>query len=732
MRLHTTWCGWLNDSFTNRITLFALSFTLAASLVVGAGSYVALRAQIETAVQRDMAAEAKLVESRLSSLINQASAELEALSRNSFIASGLVDSSGRDGYLQPFLRDFRLSLPGKEKTSLTLYDFGGKPLIRVRQNVVITAAADVELVNQAIATGRPQVRIITHDNQTYLRLVQPIYFPPTKTVEGALSVRIPLEPLLAGTGIALAEGQLLQLHAAGAVLAQSGTSQQNMLRVERALKLEAPLDALGLRLTLDSSTRVAHGPLDRLTQIYGFGLLLLLPLVGWLAQLSSRRLVAPLAQLSRAADAIGRSDTISVPLPIGGSNETNEVGRLSLAFDRMLARLGAAQGELKQLNEDLETKVVARMVDLNNYKFALDQHAIVSVADLRGNITYANDLFCKISGYSQAELTGQNHRIINSGFHPPEVFSELWRTILQGNVWHGELKNRNKTGDYYWVASTIVPLLGADGRPQKYMAIRTDISAVKQAEENIRQFNVSLERSVLERTTELASANKELEAFSYSVSHDLRAPLRTIDGFSQVLLEDYADKLDDQGKDYLKRVRTATQRMGHLIDDMITLARVTRADMRRETIDLGACAAEVLAELQRSEPERPVDWHIESALVAQGDAGLLRVVLVNLLGNAWKFTSKTANAKIEFGANSVPDAGNAEGMTEFFVRDNGAGYDMAYADKLFGAFQRLHLSNDFAGTGIGLATAQRIIHRHGGRVWAEGAVGKGATFYFTL
>jgi PAS domain S-box-containing protein len=451
--------------------------------------------------------------------------------------------------------------------------------------------------------------------------------------------------------------------------------------------------------------------------------------VGWLTHRSSRRLVAPLAQLSATAEAIARSGAITLPLQL---EAPNEVGRLAGAFVRMLARLGALQGELKQLNEDLETKVAARTVDLNNQKFALDQHAIVSVADLKGNITYANDLFCKISGYSQAELIGQNHRIVNSGFHPPEVFSELWRTISQGNVWYGELKNRNKAGGYYWVASTIVPLMGADGRPQNYMAIRTDISAVKQAEEEIRQLNVSLERRVLERTTELATANKELESFSYSVSHDLRAPLRTIDGFSQVLLEDYADKLDDQGKDYLKRVRSATQRMGHLIDDMITLSRVTRADMRRETIDLGALAAEVIAELQRSEPERPVDWHIESALVAQGDAGLLRVVLVNLLGNAWKFTGKTANAKIEFGANSVPDADNAEGMTEFFVRDNGAGYDMAYADKLFGAFQRLHLSNDFAGTGIGLATVQRIIHRHGGRVWAEGVVGKGATFYFSL
>jgi PAS domain S-box-containing protein len=727
MRLHKIWRGWLNASFANRITLFALSLTLGVSLVVGAGSYVALRAQIQSAIQRDLAAQADLSESRLRYFITQARVELETLSRNSFLFNGLVDSAGRDAYLQPFLRDFRLSLPGKDDASLTLYDFGGKPLIRVRSGKDI--APDADQVGQAIATGKLQVQIITQGNETALRLVQPVYLPPTKSVEGALAVSIQLAPLLANTGVDLAEDQALQLQAADAVLAQTGASQQDAIRVARTLKLAAPFDTLRLRLTLDSSTRSLYAPLDRLTLFYGVGLLLLLPSVGWLTHRRSNRLVAPLAQLSATAEAIARSGAITLPLQL---EAPNEVGRLAGAFVRMLARLGALQGELKQLNEDLETKVAARTVDLNNQKFALDQHAIVSVADLKGNITYANDLFCKISGYSQAELIGQNHRIVNSGFHPPEVFSELWRTISQGNVWYGELKNRNKAGGYYWVASTIVPLMGADGRPQNYMAIRTDISAVKQAEEEIRQLNVSLERRVLERTTELATANKELESFSYSVSHDLRAPLRTIDGFSQVLLEDYADKLDDQGKDYLKRVRSATQRMGHLIDDMITLSRVTRADMRRETIDLGALAAEVIAELQRSEPERPVDWHIESALVAQGDAGLLRVVLVNLLGNAWKFTGKTANAKIEFGANSVPDADNAEGMTEFFVRDNGAGYDMAYADKLFGAFQRLHLSNDFAGTGIGLATVQRIIHRHGGRVWAEGVVGKGATFYFSL
>jgi light-regulated signal transduction histidine kinase (bacteriophytochrome) len=232
---------------------------------------------------------------------------------------------------------------------------------------------------------------------------------------------------------------------------------------------------------------------------------------------------------------------------------------------------------------------------------------------------------------------------------------------------------------------------------------------------------------VLERTAELAAANRELEAFSYSVSHDLRAPLRSIDGFSQAVLEDYADKLDEPGRDHLNRVRAATQRMGQLIDDLLKLARVTRAEIRPTTVDLSALAANVLAELQKNEPGRRVEYRIEPGLTAEGDARLLRVVLDNLLGNAWKFAGKTANARIEFGATRGSD-----GTPSYFVRDNGAGFDMAYANKLFSAFQRLHSMNEFPGTGIGLATVQRIILRHGGTVRAEGRPGAGATFYFTL
>lgn len=224
----------------------------------------------------------------------------------------------------------------------------------------------------------------------------------------------------------------------------------------------------------------------------------------------------------------------------------------------------------------------------------------------------------------------------------------------------------------------------------------------------------------------LEVANKELESFSYSVSHDLRAPLRSIDGFSQALLEDYMDKLDEEGKDHLQRVRAATQRMAELIDDMLNLSRMTRSEMRLEAVNLSAVAQTIAAELQRSQPERQVEFVIAEGVAANGDSGLLKVALENLIGNAWKFTGKHSDAKIEFGITQH------NGNSAYFVRDNGSGFDMAYAGKLFGAFQRLHDAREFPGTGIGLATVQRVVHRHGGQVWAESEVEKGATFYFTL
>lgn len=237
---------------------------------------------------------------------------------------------------------------------------------------------------------------------------------------------------------------------------------------------------------------------------------------------------------------------------------------------------------------------------------------------------------------------------------------------------------------------------------------------------------MELERLVGERTLQLANVAQELEAFSYSVAHDLRAPLRSIDGFSQALLEDYSGKVDEEGQGYLSQIRESAQQMAQLIDGLLTLSRVTRAELRRERVDLSALARSIMGRLERTQPDRRVEAVVQDSLLTAGDPTLLKVVLENLLGNAWKFTGKVPMPKIEVGG------GQGDGRPHYYVHDNGAGFDMAYAHKLFGVFQRLHSAAEFEGTGIGLATVRRIVQRHGGRVWGEGEVGGGATFYFTL
>ncbi len=333
-------------------------------------------------------------------------------------------------------------------------------------------------------------------------------------------------------------------------------------------------------------------------------------------------------------------------------------------------------------------------------------------------------------GYEDHEINNRVEEWENR-MHPDDRAAALAQLndYLEGRIpsYEPEFRMRCKDGSYRWILARAAAVRDANGQPTRLTGSHTDITERKRAEEEIRTLNSDLEQKIRERTAQLEDANRELESFAYSVSHDLRAPLRGIDGFSQVLLEDYHDKLDAEGQDYLRRVRAASQRMGHLIDDILQLSRMTRSVMKGESVDLSAIAKRVVADLKAGDPTRhDICVEIAPGLSAEGDAHLLEVALSNLLGNAWKFTGKVKSPRIELGVT------DHEGCRVFFVRDNGAGFDMAYADRLFGAFQRLHTEAEFPGTGIGLATVQRIIRRHGGRIWAEGKVGVGATFFFTL
>jgi len=300
-----------------------------------------------------------------------------------------------------------------------------------------------------------------------------------------------------------------------------------------------------------------------------------------------------------------------------------------------------------------------------------------------------------------------------------KIFIDTVKT--QGHVNALEVRLKTLRGREFDAALTAVMKKDAAGEIY-FDGIIQDVSVRKEDERKIQQLNDSLRT----RSKELEVINQELEAFSYSVSHDLRAPLRAIDGFSRMLLNEYTDRLDDKGQDRLRRVRAAAQRMADLIDDLLKLSRVTRTEIKWEPIDLTQLANGIIEALRQDEPERVVQCSVQPGLIAYGDTRLLRVVMDNLLGNAWKFTSQRPEAIIEVGCNLD------EKVLTYFVRDNGAGFDMVYADKLFGAFQRLHDAGEFPGTGIGLATVQRVIHKHGGRIWARSAVDQGAIFYFTL
>jgi PAS domain S-box-containing protein len=491
--------------------------------------------------------------------------------------------------------------------------------------------------------------------------------------------------------------------------------------------------------------------------------------------------------------------------------------------------------------------VKALELEIDDYKYALDQSSIVAITDQKGIIRHVNDNFCRISGYSREELIGQDHRIINSGFHSKAFIRELWVTIANGKIWKGELKNKAKDGSTYWVDTTIVPFLTAEGKPRQYVAIRSDITEQKNAELKLRQsekifktvassmpgaiivlldsecryqliegdllenlgyrkedllgqraetvltaekyaevksyndrvfsgetfsierrlmgsdtltryvplkdenglvytalilliditdlkkaqndiaeLNVSLENKVVERTEELALVNKELEAFTYSVSHDLRAPLRIIDGFSDILLTDHADKLDEEGRRTIGIITANARKMGRLIDDLLNLSHLGRQEIVTGRVDMNRLAKMAIDELLLLYVGKEVKIIADPLLPASCDHNLMLQVWINLISNALKYSGKQEQPVIHL--SSYLSDNNAV----YSVGDNGVGFDIKYVDKLFGVFQRLHKATEFEGTGVGLALVQRIILKHGGRVWAEAEMGKGAVFYFSL
>jgi PAS domain S-box-containing protein len=369
---------------------------------------------------------------------------------------------------------------------------------------------------------------------------------------------------------------------------------------------------------------------------------------------------------------------------------------------------------LEDLNVNLERIVANRTTELAQYKYAIDQSSIVEITDTNGVMIHVNDNKLAITQYTRDEMIGQNTSMVNSGFHSKEFIAEMWNTIKEGKIWKGEFRNRAKDGTNYWVDTTIVPFTDEEGNIYQYMGIKTDITE-----------NKNNELDLAERTKEIESVNKELESFSYSVSHDLRAPLRAINGYALMLEEDFGPILNAEGNRLIGVIRDNAQHMGQLIDDLLNFSRLGRKEIKKAMVNMQELTEGILREI-RADKNFKANIEVYNLHPAMADQSLLYNVMANLISNAVKYSSKVEYPKV------VIASEKKENETIFYVKDNGAGFEMEYANKLFGVFQRLHTSDEFEGTGVGLATVQRIIHKHGGHVWAEGKVNEGATFYFSL
>jgi PAS domain S-box-containing protein len=382
---------------------------------------------------------------------------------------------------------------------------------------------------------------------------------------------------------------------------------------------------------------------------------------------------------------------------------------------RIEQQLREAGDELKAARERSQQ---ARLLNLT--------HDTIFVRDMSDVITYWNRGAEEQYGWKREEAIGKvSHQLMKTIF--PEALEEINEKLLGTGRWDGELTHTRRDGMQFVVASRWALQLNESGNPVAVLETNNDITERKRAEEEIRKLNAELEQRVTERTAELKATNKELEAFAYSISHDLRAPLRHMAGYAELLQKNASSILDEKSRRYMTMILEAAKRMGDLIDDLLAFSRIGRAETQKTVVSLEQLVKEALNEVRPETEGRNMDWRVGALPNLYGDRAMLRVALVNLVANAVKFTRTRPQAQIEIGC-----ADGKEDEIVVFIRDNGVGFDMKYVNKLFGVFQRLHRAEEFEGTGIGLATVQRIIHRHGGRVWAEGLVDRGATFYFSV
>jgi PAS domain S-box-containing protein len=423
-----------------------------------------------------------------------------------------------------------------------------------------------------------------------------------------------------------------------------------------------------------------------------------------------KRISEPIRHLARTADAIAADKNYDLRT---GVNSHDELGMLAGAFDKMLDEIAAQNVDIRRREQSFH-----ELAD------AMPQMVWTVLAD--GSTGYVNRQLVEYTGMAANDVKAWSWGV---GLHPEDLEPCLraWTAALRtGMPYNAECRIRRAAdGVYRWHLARAVPMRDPRGQVLQWFATSTDIDAQKQAENEARELAALLEKRVEERTEQLVAANKELEAFSYSVSHDLRAPLRAVDGFSRILQEDYDEKLDDEGRRVLNVIRNSSQEMGRLIDDLLAFSRLGRSELSGANIDMSALVRSVLDEMRRESGTLP-ELDVQALPSSHGDSSLLRQVWINLISNAVKFSAKVEHPRIEIG-------GYPEGAARvYYVKDNGAGFDMKYYDKLFGVFQRLHRSDEYPGTGVGLAIVQRVVSKHGGKVWAQGAVKQGATFFFTL